>query len=82
MDRDAVQLAGFVKDLLALWSEDYSDIDGADFQGLLVKHELVKERPATEEDCKTEWAQEYGLEPGDTMLDYRRIGAVLRDIMT
>lgn len=66
MDKDA-----FLAELIAgYWEHDCMDIDGGDFQDLLLKHGLAKEAPATEEDCKEEWALEYGYEPGDPMIKY------------
>ena len=59
----------FIAAVVALWREhDCMDIDGASFQDLLVKHGLASEGPATEEDCATDWAQEYGVELGDIVL--------------
>ena len=61
MDKDA-----FLGELIGKWRErDCTDIDGGDMQDLLEKHGLIEITPATEEDCKEEWAQEYGIEPGD-----------------
>ena len=61
-----MDIEAFAIDLVNFWREhDCMDIDGADFQGMLVKHGLVIERPATQEDCEEEWAQEYGTEIGD-----------------
>ena len=68
MDKDA-----FLAELIAsYWEHDCMDIDGCDFQDLLLKHGFAVEAPATEEDCKEEWALEYGYEPGDPMIKYDR----------
>ena len=61
----------FIGALLALWRRNYcADIDGCDFQDLLIKHGLASEGTATEADCEEEPAQEFGVEPGDPMLKY------------
>lgn len=61
----------FIAELVRKWREhDCSDIDGADFQDLLLKHGLCTERAATEEDCEEEWAQEWDYEPGDNIIVY------------
>ncbi len=66
MDKDA-----FIVGVVSLWKDHACmDIDGADFQDLLVKHGLATEVPATAEDCQTEEAQEWDVEPGDLMLKY------------
>jgi hypothetical protein len=44
---------------------DCADID--QLQNMLVKHGLIERVPATPEDCAQESAQEYGIEPGDTI---------------
>lgn len=46
---------------------DLLGLDCFDLQDLLVKHGLLYEAPATEEDCETEWAEDVGLKPGDTI---------------
>lgn len=64
-----MSIHSFVRELLDAW--DYNsccDIDGADFQDLLLKHGLFTMRPATEEDCKTDQAKEWEYEIGDPIL--------------
>jgi len=64
MDKD-----GFIAALVTLWREhDCMDIDGAHFQDLLLKYGLATEGPATQEDCRTDWAQDFGVEEGDMIL--------------
>ena len=46
------------------------DIDGAMIEELFVKYGLATEGPATEADCKEDWAKEWDIEPGDQMLTY------------
>ncbi len=65
MNKDA-----FIVAVVSLWKGSCMDIDGEDFQDLLVKHGLATEVLATAEDCETEEAQEWDVEPGDTMLKY------------
>ena len=66
MDKD-----GFIVAVVQLWQDGQCmDIDGGDFQDLLLKHELATEVPATAADCETEEAQDWGVEPGDLMLKY------------
>ena len=79
MDKD-----GFTAAVVALWREhDCMDIDGANFQDLLVKHGLASEGPATKEDCETDWAQEYGVELGDTVLhDHPDLLALMKERAT
>ncbi len=79
MDKD-----GFIAAVVALWREHWcGDIDGADFQELLVKHGLASEGPATEEDCATDWAQEYGVEVGDMFLhDHPDLVALMKERAT
>ena len=61
MDKD-----GFIKAIAERWIDDqWQDIDGADFQDLCVKHGLLIERPATQQDCDSEGGQEYGVDLGD-----------------
>ena len=76
MDKD-----GFIAALVALWREHWcEDIDGGDFQALLIKHGLASEGPATKEDCATEWADEYGVQPGDTVLhDHPDLAALMKE---
>lgn len=67
MDKDA-----FLGELIACWRDHYcGDIDGCDFQDLMLKHGLASEEPATKEDCEQEWAQEFDYNPGDLMIRYR-----------
>lgn len=62
-------LEAFVFDLLTLYRRhDCMDIDGGDMHELLVKHHLMVERRATEDDLENEWLREYGVEPGDIIL--------------
>lgn len=64
-----MNIKAFVKELVGGYREHGClDIDGADFQELLVKHGLCIERPATKEDAATEWAQDYDIEEGDTVV--------------
>ena len=64
-----MDIEAFVIDLTKLFKrQDWDDIDGCDYQDLLIKHGLAIERPATEEDCKLNWASEYGVEVGDTII--------------
>lgn len=64
-----MDVSAFVIELVTRCREDFcSDIDGADLQDLFVRHGLMTERPATPEDCEAEWAQEYGVDVGDTIL--------------
>ena len=66
MNKDA-----FIADVVDLWKDHYCmDIDGGNFQDLMVKHGLATEVLATEADCETDWARDYGLELGDPMLKY------------
>ncbi len=68
----------FIVAVVNLWTDHQCmDIDGGDFQRLIIKHGLATEVPATEEDCETEEAQDWGVEPGDLMLKY---DAELRDL--
>ena len=62
-------IEAFIIDLIADWRH-YSccDIDGGDFQELCVKHGVLVERPATAEDVAEDWAQEYGIEMGETVV--------------
>ena len=62
---------GFVVAVVGLWREHACmEIDGADFQTLLIKYGLATEGSATEADCKEDWAKEWDIEPGDPMLIY------------
>ncbi len=75
MDKD-----GFIAAAVRLWRMQDCEFDGADFQELLVKHGLASEGPATEEDCATEWAQEYGVEVGETVLhDHPDLMALMKE---
>ena len=51
--------------LVEYYASEYGDIFGERLQDLLIKHGLVVERPITAMECKSEWAQEHGLKPGD-----------------
>ena len=62
-----MNLAGFVIEIVDK-SREWMDIDGGDLQEMLEKHGIIVRQPATETDCEEEWAQEYGIEPGDTIL--------------
>lgn len=67
----SVQLEAFVGDLLLTYTDhDHMDIDGSDFQDLLVKHGLMVEAEITAAECEEPWAQEWGYEPGDTFCRY------------
>ncbi len=79
MDKD-----GFIAAVVALWRyHDCMDIDGASIQDLLVKHGLASEGPATEEDCATEWGQDYGIELGDIVLhDHPDLAALMKERAT
>jgi len=44
-------------------------IDGGDLQEQMIEHGLLIERPATEDDCKTDVGLDYGLRPGDTWIE-------------
>ena len=58
---------GFLRALFKSCAEhDWFDVDSADLQEMMVRHGFLVERPATEEDCQTSWAQEWGLEVGDS----------------
>jgi hypothetical protein len=59
-------------------SRDGLDIDGGELQELLIKHGLMVEAPATAEDCAMEWAQEWGICPGDTILKLTELGKAAR----
>ncbi len=62
---------GFLHDLFNDYSEGgHCDIDGCDFQELLVKHGLAESRLVTEAELAEEWAREYEYEPGDTATMY------------
>ena len=66
MNKDA-----FIAAVVSLWRDhDCMDIEGPDFQRLLIEHGLAAEAPATIADCETDWAKDNGLEPGDLMLRY------------
>jgi len=66
-----MNLEAFIVELTNLWTDhDHMDIDGADFQDMLVKHGLLLETKATAEDCETEYAQDYGVEIGDPWCVY------------
>lgn len=66
MDKD-----GFIAAVVrAWWENDCDGVNGDDFQEMVIKHGFAKEKPATEEYCRTEAAQEYGVEVGDPMLLY------------
>jgi len=75
MDKD-----GFLKAFLEKWVEhDWQDVDGGDLHELCHKHGLSYERPATEEDCKLQWAQDWGVEVGDPIDEWHpEIKAILR----
>lgn len=61
MNKDA-----FLAEFLTAWMEnDWSDIAGDDMESMCVKHGLCERHPATADDCKADWAQEFGVEPGD-----------------
>ena len=72
---------GFIADVVDLWREHACmDIDGCDFQELLIKHGLAEEVLATEADCETDWGRDYGLELGDPMLkDHAELLAMTRE---
>ncbi len=76
MDKD-----GFIAAIVTLWREhDCMDIDGGDFQNVLVAHGLASEGPATEEDCATDWGRDYGVEVGDTVLhDHPDLAALMKE---
>ena len=84
MTMDKMDKDGFIADLVGFWRDrDCMDIDGAAIQDLLVKHGLASEGPATEEDCATDWAQEFGLELGDTVLhDHPDLVALMKERTT
>ena len=64
-----MDIEGFVVALTKLFKQHrWNDIDGGDYQALLIKHGLAIERPATEKDCKLDWASEYGVEVGDSII--------------
>ena len=69
MDKDGFIVA-VVALAIAAREHGCMDIDGGDLQDLLGKHGLAIESPATGEDCKGDWGQEYGVELGDTVLHY------------
>lgn len=74
-----MNINAFVVDIVSLFREhDCSDIDGENFQDLMEKHGLVVRVPATEEDVKEEWAQEWGYEVGDEILAYSEEYKALR----
>ena len=61
----------FIVAVVSLWTDhDRMDIDGCEFQNLMIEHGLATEVPATEADCETDWGQDYGLELGDPMLKF------------
>ena len=61
MDKDA-----FLRELLLNYYEhECLEIGGEDVHDLLLKHGFTVERPATAEECESDWAQDYGLNPGD-----------------
>lgn len=60
------KIRAFLKDLLEDYRErDFSDIDGGDFQDLLIKHGFLIQAEITKEECEEDWALEWGYEPGD-----------------
>jgi hypothetical protein len=66
---DGMDLRGFVRDLMLIYFEhDYYDISGEDIHDLAIKHGFANAVIATEADC--EWAQKYGVEPGDPYFRY------------
>lgn len=74
-----MNLNAFVFDLVTLYREhDCMDMDGGDIQGMLVKHGLMIERPATEDDLEDESLRSFGVEPGDVILVYAEEFVALR----
>lgn len=63
-------IEAFVVELIADYRwHNCMDIDGGDFHELCIKHGLMVERPATAEDLADEdWAHEFGVEEGDTIV--------------
>ena len=72
---------GFIVAVVRMWrAHGCTGIFSADFQALLIKHGLSTEGPATEEDCKTKWGQDYGVELGDMVLhDHPDLVALMKD---
>lgn len=64
-----MNLEAFIAELV----DDYRlhgcmDIDGGDFQEMLIKHGLCVERPATVEEAGEAWCQDYDIKAGDTIV--------------
>lgn len=63
-----MNINAFISEFIGSYREHgCMDMDGGDIQDMLAKHGLIIERPATEEDCASEWGQDYGVELGDTV---------------
>lgn len=57
----------FMHELLGYYTQnDCQDIDGGDFQQMLVNNSLAEQAEITEVECGEDWAIEWGYEPGDT----------------
>lgn len=69
--------AGAVLDLSQ--RSNWSDVDGAALGGLFLEHGLRVQGEATEADCAEEWAQEWGLEPGDPIHKLTDLGRRARE---
>lgn len=56
------------------------DVYGEDLQALLIKYRFCEMRPMTEEECGSEWAQEYQMEPGDEGCMYTKAGKKILEL--
>lgn len=59
-----LDIRGFVERALELMANGSEFSDG-DLEAAAIKHGLFDERPATAEDCETDWGQEHDVEVGD-----------------